>query len=181
MRRPGDRQKRSGWCSQKWEVSKKCGWCVLVSVISPRSVDDFLGEKMKRALRLTTLFPPQITISHPKKLLFLQESWKWKMTILETKLIIQGPVFHWSMIMGGEVGSTGKMMRGKMRSGRNLLKLVILVVPVNRMPGINGRAQNGTLGQQQLGSEKRQQNPWLTCHYTDTEMGVLQWCIRIHI
>ena len=41
---------------------------------------------------------PQLS-SH---LLFLPESWKWKIARKnERKLILEGPMFHWTMIMGG--------------------------------------------------------------------------------
>ena len=33
----------------------------------------------------------------------LKQSWKWKMALLETKLIFQGPILHGTMIMGGRV------------------------------------------------------------------------------
>lgn len=75
-----------------------------------------------------------------------------------------GPVFHWKpMVLFRESrGSTGTMMRG-MRHGRNQLKLVLAAV--NRMPGMNGKAQNITHGP--LGSEKNPEK--LPFHYT--EMG----------
>lgn len=74
-----------------------------------------------------------------------------------------GPVFHWKpMVLFRESrGSTGTMMRGNMRHGRNQLKLVLAAV--NRMPGMNGKAQNITRGP--LGSEKNPEK--LPFHYTD--------------
>ena len=41
-----------------------------------------------------------------QKILFFQQSWKWKIAPLETKVIFQGPIFHENrktMIMGGRV------------------------------------------------------------------------------
>ena len=81
------------------------------------------------------------------------------------QLIIHGPCFpleaHGSFL-GKVRGSTGTMMRG-MRHGRNQLKLVLAAV--NRMPGMNGKAQNITRGP--LGWEKNPEK--LPFHYT--EMG----------
>ena len=83
-----------------WSMPPSCSrsWLPQTSHLSRRKHLLILGMMLKS--RFCSLL----------RLPFLPQSWKWNTTPYERELLLEGTIFHWTMIMGGRVKRTSKIV-----------------------------------------------------------------------
>ncbi len=91
------------YCIRERKKEHVCRWCLLNIMAQSHEQTRDLAKKIKSSFHNTSdsrsTLPPIIMV-------------QWKMALLETKVIFQAPIFHWTMIMGERVSTVHKSRKG---------------------------------------------------------------------